>query len=89
MMDPAMELTPAYRGWLWANAMSFLECANHSRNQPAARAAALTSLRGVHFGMREAEQPIRDGWRWHVPLAGAKFKTPFDLAAASAESLCP
>jgi hypothetical protein len=89
MMDPALELAPAYRGWLWANAANFLEGATYSRNQAAARAVALAGLRGAGFGLREAGEPLNSIWRWHVPLAGAQLDTPFRLASSSAESLAP
>ncbi len=89
MIDPKLELTPAYRGWLWANAWMFFENAAYGRANAGGRPDALPSLRGACFGIQQAGREVYSGWRWHVALPGAQISTPFNLAATSAHELTP
>jgi hypothetical protein len=67
LRSAAVELTPAYRGWLWVNAWVFVETSDYIRNQQAAGAEAINSLRGVSFGLAQAGLSPDPDWRWAVP----------------------
>lgn len=70
LRDATIELTPAYRGWLWVNAWMFVETAAHIRNQQAARAEAVNSMAGACFGLSQAGSRTDPAWRWAVPRIG-------------------
>jgi hypothetical protein len=68
--NDALENTPAYRGWVWANAVAFDEGATWGRSPTRNRDAARSALKGAIFGLVAAMQSIDVKWRWHVPAPG-------------------
>jgi hypothetical protein len=70
LREPSVDLTPAYRGWLWANTLSFREGALFSRNDATARSLAMVGMRGASFGLHEASAPDPQAWPWFAPKAG-------------------
>jgi hypothetical protein len=71
LRDTTIEWTPAYRGWLWANAWVFVETAAHVRNPQSARTEALNSMQGASFGLSQAGATPDPSWRWSIPQPGA------------------
>ncbi len=67
--DESVENTPAYRGWVWSNALFFDEGATWARSRTRIRDAGRAMLKGTLFGLAAAIQPVDTRWRWHVPAA--------------------
>ena len=57
LQDSSVELSPSYRGWLWANSIGWI--------------AGASSQAGASFGLREASTPESPAWRWQVPPPAA------------------
>jgi hypothetical protein len=71
LRNATAEWTPAYRGWLWVNAWMFVEAAANCRNQQAAHAEGVNSLRGACFGLSTAGRVPESPWQWGVPTIGS------------------
>ncbi|MFI5893992.1 S8 family serine peptidase [Actinoplanes sp. NPDC051513] len=93
MTDPALAAVPGYRGWVLANALSFLEGGGYGKDYAAdssdvARESRV-HLRGAAFGLRMTVGAPGGAWRWHVPQAGSLSKldlaTGFGLKDKTAE----
>jgi hypothetical protein len=69
---------PGYRGWLIANAVSFLEGAYYGKNQAEVDRESRLHIQGAFAGLRAAGVKPNPGWVWHVPKAGSVGKV--DLA---------
>jgi hypothetical protein len=87
LRDPAQAELPAYRAWLWANALSFVEWSNWGRSQSRADAAARGGIDAARFGLAAAGFAIDSSWRWSVPVAGALRNGRAAPAACIAEWL--
>src|SRR5262249_3942794 len=71
LRDPALADNAAYRGWRWANALSFTEFALWGRSAPRTGEAARIGVSAAAFGLRMIEVQPDAAWRWAVPRAGA------------------
>jgi hypothetical protein len=84
--DPDIADTDAYKGFRFANSLSFLEGAIYGADysQDAAEAQAETSresrlhLQGTLFGLDAAGQRPAADWRWNVPEAGSVTPSAWD-----------
>jgi len=91
MGDAAYEDTPAYRGWRWANALSFLEEAyygtDYGGSQEEAGREARDHMRGAMFGLTLAGQTAM--WPWFIPQIGSAGPTGVDVSDATYEVVDP
>jgi len=91
MRDPGLEDTPAYRGWRWANALSFLEEAYYGTDfggsQDEAGREARDHMRGAMFGLSLAGQSAT--WPWLIPRIGSASATGVDVSSATYEAVDP
>lgn len=91
MRDPAFEDSPAYYGWRWANALSFLEEAyygtDYGGTQQEASREARDHMHGAIFGLSLAGYQAE--WPWLVPRIGSASATGVDVSEATYESLDP
>jgi hypothetical protein len=66
---PAFRGAPGYRGWVLANAISFLEGGFYGEDDQARVSAESRShLRGALFGLRAGGFAANPAWRWYVPV---------------------
>jgi hypothetical protein len=68
--DPALADNGAYRGWRWANGLSFTEFALWGRSESRTNMAARIGVAAAAFGLRMAGALPDPAWRWAVPRAG-------------------
>ena len=91
MRDPGLEDTPTYRGWRWANALSFLEEAyygtDYGGSQDEAGREARDHMRGAMFGLSLAGQSAT--WPWLIPRIGSASATGVDVSSATFEAVDP
>jgi len=91
MRDPAVADDPAYRGWRWANALSFLEEAyygtDHGGTQEEAGRESRDHMRGAIFGLSLAGYEPQ--WPWLVPHIGSAGIMGVDVSSATFEILDP
>ncbi|MFV2045329.1 MAG: hypothetical protein ACC700_19115 [Anaerolineales bacterium] len=91
MRDSAYEDTPAYYGWRWANALSFLEEAyygtDYGGTQQEASREARDHMRGAVLGLSIAGHDAT--WPWLVPRIGSAGSTGVDVSSATYETLDP
>jgi hypothetical protein len=91
MRDGAYEDTPAYRGWRWANALSFLEEAyygtDYGGTQEEAGREARDHMRGAMFGLSLAGQNAT--WPWLIPRIGTATATGVDVSSSTYETVDP
>ena len=78
---------PAYRAWLWANALSFVEWGQWGRSQQRAQEAARHGAGAARFGLATAGCRIDPSWRWLIPVAGGLRRIGAGPAACIAVSL--
>ena len=75
----------AYRGWRWANSLSFLEGAaygtDHGGSQTETSRESDIHRRGAVFGLAKAGEAIRSAWRWYVPVPGSVRPIDLDFRA--------
>ncbi len=97
MTDSALAGVPTYRGWVRANAISFLEGGfygkDYTQDQGDVARESRVHLRGAVFGLRTVGGAPGSTWRWYVPKAGSISQTDLafgvDLRASTAEVLRP
>lgn len=91
MNDSAVADTPAYYGWRWANALSFLEEAyygtDYGGNQAEASRESRDHMRGALFGLSLAGYQAE--WAWLVPEIGSAGATGVDVSDSTYEELDP
>jgi hypothetical protein len=91
MRDSGYEDTAAYRGWRWANALSFLEEAFYGTDfggtQEEAGREARDHMRGAIFGLSLAGYEA--DWPWLVPRIGSAGSTGVDVSESTYETLDP
>ena len=91
MRDPAIAETDAYRGWRWANSLSFLEGAyyggDYSGTQEEAGRESRIHMQGAIFGLGLAGQTPQ--WAWLVPVIDSAGATGVDVSAATDEVIEP
>jgi hypothetical protein len=78
--------TPAYRAWLWANALSFVEWGIWGDSQARAHEAAHIAIAAARLGLELAGGRIDPAWRWAVPAA-SRLRDGAAPGACVAESL--
>ncbi|MFC5176558.1 hypothetical protein [Nocardioides taihuensis] len=73
---------PGYRGWVLANALSFLEGGHYGSDyvsgQSDVQRESRVHLRGAAFGLQVIGARPGKTWSWRVPVAGSLSKV--DLA---------
>jgi subtilisin family serine protease len=79
MKDSTIGPTSSYKGWLWANALSFLEGAYYGESQEAVKRESHLHLAGAVFGILQAGGSIDKSWRWHVPKASSISKWDYAI----------
>jgi hypothetical protein len=68
MKDASVTLTNEYKGWLWANALSFLEGAHYGESMDDVKRESAVHLSGTVFGILQAGGSIDRSWQWRVPI---------------------
>ena len=61
--------SPAYEGWLMANAMSFLEGGHYGQSQTEVNAESDIHIQGASRGLASVGRIPEENWRWYVPKA--------------------
>lgn len=91
MRNSAYEDSPAFYGWRWANALSFLEEAyygtDYGGTQEEASREARDHMRGAIFGLGLAGYQAE--WSWFVPRIGSAGATGVDVSESTFETLDP
>jgi len=91
MQDPSLEDSDAYRGWRWANALSYLEEAyygtDYQGTQAEASREARDHRRGAIFGLQLAG--VEPEWPWYVPRIGTAGLTGVDVPSTIYEIVPP
>jgi hypothetical protein len=91
MQDSAIQDSPDYYGWRWANALSFLEEAyygtDYGGTQQEAGREARDHMRGAIFGLSLAGYEAT--WPWLVPQIGSAGPTGVDVSSSTYETLDP
>ncbi len=97
MTDPALASVPSYRGWVRANAISFLEGGfygkDYSADQSDVARESRVHLKGAVFGLRTVGAAPGPTWRWYVPTGASVSRIDLvvgiDLRRATSEVLRP
>ena len=71
MSGPDASSASARRGWVFANALSFLEGGYYGDGQDEVARESGWHRRGAVFGMRRAGSSANPTWPWYVPIAGS------------------
>lgn len=79
MKDSSLNSTNAYKGWLWANALSFLEGAHYGGSQMEVGRESQVHRAGAIFGILRAGGSVDKSWRRHVPKASSVGE--YDISA--------
>ena len=69
MRDPNVTDSNAYKGWRWANALSYLEEAHYGDDNNEATRESKIHREGAIFGLKLAGSSYQ--WKWYIPKAGS------------------
>lgn len=84
MSNPSLRGVHAFRGWILANALSFLEGGYYGEKQEDVARESRVHLRGAMFGLQQVASAPGKNWPWYVP--GANSISRDELASASNSS---
>lgn len=68
LTDGSLAAVPGYRGWVLANALSFLEGGHYGGDQSDVERESRIHLRGAAFGLQAIGSGPGRTWVWHVPI---------------------
>ena len=71
LRDSSVTNSPAYEGWLMANAMSFLEGGHYGQSQDEVNAETNIHIQGASGGLATVGRIPEEIWQWYVPRAGS------------------
>ncbi|MBW2635956.1 MAG: DUF4157 domain-containing protein [Deltaproteobacteria bacterium] len=71
LRDSSVTNSPAYEGWLMANAMSFLEGGHYGQSQDEVNAETNIHIQGASGGLATVGRIPEEIWQWYVPKAGS------------------
>lgn len=91
MRDSDIGESDAYRGWRWANALSYLEGAyyggDYNGTQEEAGRESRIHMQGAIFGLRLAG--FEPQWRWFVPVIESAGPTGVNVSEGTSEIIEP
>ena len=74
MQDKSIKDSAAYRGWRFANALSFLEGAGYGGSQKEVDNESRVHLQGASAGLAAVGRTPGENWKWYVPKRGSLLK---------------